>query len=103
MAAIEAIVPPLDNGDLSSPALGNGEAAAAAIFSSLLKGGTAGTFGETKDGLGYIGPSAEIPRTLFALGFGGNGITFSVIAAQILRDMITAKKNTDVEIFRFNR
>jgi hypothetical protein len=38
-------VPPLGNGDLSSTALGNGEAAAAAIFSSLFKGGTAGTPG----------------------------------------------------------
>jgi hypothetical protein len=37
--------PPLDNGDLSSTALGNGEAAAAAIFSSLFKSGTAGTSG----------------------------------------------------------
>jgi Ca2+-binding RTX toxin-like protein len=40
-------VPPLDNGDLSSTGLGNGEAAAAAIFSSLFKGGTAGIPGAT--------------------------------------------------------
>jgi hypothetical protein len=40
-------VPPLDNGDLSSSALGDGEAAAAAIFSSLFKGGAAGMPGAT--------------------------------------------------------
>ena len=38
-------VPPLANGDLSSGALGDGEAAAAAIFSSLFKSGAAGTSG----------------------------------------------------------
>ena len=31
----------------------------------------AGTFGETKDGLGYIGKSAEIPNAFFALGNSG--------------------------------
>lgn len=35
----------------------------------------AGTFGETKDGLAYIGAVPELPHCLFALGFGGNGIT----------------------------
>ena len=44
----------------------------------------AGTFGETKDGLAYIGQTQEFPRAYFALGYGGNGITFSVIAAKII-------------------
>jgi glycine/D-amino acid oxidase-like deaminating enzyme len=63
----------------------------------------AGTFGETKDGLGFIGPSPEVPNAYFALGFGGNGITFSVIAANILRDLVCGKKNDDAELFRFGR
>ncbi len=62
----------------------------------------AGTFGETKDGLPYIG-SYNHPRTLFAMGYGGNGITFSVAAADILHDAIMGKKNKDAEIFRFER
>ena len=41
----------------------------------------AGTFGSTVDGLPLIGPSPGNPRLWFALGYGGNGITFSVIAA----------------------
>jgi len=40
---------------------------------------------------------------LFALGFGGNGITFSLIAAEILRDMILGKQNKDADIFSFER
>lgn len=63
----------------------------------------AGAFATTKDGLPYIGSIPERPNTFFALGFGGNGITFSVIAAEILRDLIQGKKNGHAELFKFNR
>lgn len=63
----------------------------------------AGTFGETKDGLAYIGAGPDEPNTYFALGFGGNGVTYSLVAAEILRDLITGKPNADAEIFRFGR
>lgn len=63
----------------------------------------AGAFAVTKDGLPYIGSIKEHPDTFFALGFGGNGITFSVIAANIIRDMITGKKNKNAALFDFNR
>jgi glycine/D-amino acid oxidase-like deaminating enzyme len=63
----------------------------------------AGAFGSTKDGLGYIGPHACFPRAWFALGFGGNGITFSEIASQILPDLFLGRRNEDEKIFRFER
>lgn len=63
----------------------------------------AGAFASTKDGLPYIGSITERPNTFFALGFGGNGITFSVIAAEIIHDMVLGKKNANADIFRFNR
>jgi len=63
----------------------------------------AGTFAETVDGLPYIDRSPEHSDTWFALGFGGNGITFSQIAAEIIRDAITGKKNPDAAIFKFKR
>jgi len=63
----------------------------------------AGTFGETKDGLPYIGSVKQVSQTIFALGFGGNGITFSQIAAEIIRDEATGKKNSDAKIFSFDR
>lgn len=62
-----------------------------------------GTFGETKDGLPYIGVHPEHPHTYFALGYGGNGITFSVIAAQIIRDLYMEKPSGREKIFAFNR
>lgn len=63
----------------------------------------AGAFAITKDGLPYIGSIPERPNTYFALGFGGNGITFSVIAAEILQDLIQDKKNVNAGLFEFNR
>ena len=63
----------------------------------------AGTFGETKDGLAYIGQTPERPDTYFALGYGGNGITWSVIAARIITDLYLGRPNPDAAIFRFDR
>lgn len=63
----------------------------------------AGTFGETKDGLPYIGTNDEFPNAYFALGYGGNGITYSMIAAELIRDMFCGRPNPDTAIFRFDR
>ncbi len=63
----------------------------------------AGVFGETKDGLPYIGPHQQFPLGLFALGYGGNGITFSLIAAEIIRDVFRGRSNPDANIFSFDR
>lgn len=63
----------------------------------------AGTFAVTKDGLPYIGSIRQQPNTYYALGFGGNGITFSMVAADILRDHFSGKKNEHAGIFQFDR
>ena len=62
-----------------------------------------GFFGETPDGLPVIGTPPGMPRTHFALGYGGNGITFSLIAAQIITASITGHADPDAELFRFGR
>jgi glycine/D-amino acid oxidase-like deaminating enzyme len=63
----------------------------------------AGIFGGTKDGLGYIGAHPSFPEAYFALGFGGNGITYSEIASRILTDLFLGRPNRDERIFRFDR
>ncbi len=63
----------------------------------------AGVFGGTKDGLGYVGTHPSFPRAYFALGFGGNGITYCEIASRILTDLFVGRPNRDEKIFRFNR
>ena len=62
-----------------------------------------GTFGETRDGLPYIGSVRQFPHGYFALGYGGNGITFSWIAANLLLDRFLDRRNPDAELFRFDR
>ena len=63
----------------------------------------AGTFGETKDGLAYIGPHGDWPSCYFALGYGGNGITYGIIAAEVIRDMLCGRANENADLFRFGR
>lgn len=63
----------------------------------------AGTFASTKDGLPYIGCLPGKPHTYFALGLGGNGITFSIIAAQIITRMALDLPDDDARLFAFDR
>lgn len=46
-----------------------------------------GLFAETPDGLPYVGRHSRYPKHLFALGYGGNGMTASFLAAQVLLDL----------------
>ncbi|WP_113661101.1 NAD(P)/FAD-dependent oxidoreductase [Pedobacter nanyangensis] len=62
-----------------------------------------GTFGETKDGLPYIGSHPKFPNSYFCLGFGGNGITFSVIGANMLVGMLQNEIDPLAYFFRFGR
>lgn len=62
-----------------------------------------GTFGTTKDALPYIGKYKKFPHTYFALGFGGNGITFSALAAKMISDSIMGIPNKDLALFSFDR
>lgn len=63
----------------------------------------AGTFGETKDGLPYIGIHPNFPSAYFVLGFGGNGITFSVIGMDMVSAMLAGRKHPLEHYFRFRR
>lgn len=63
----------------------------------------AGTFGETEDGLPYIGTLTRYPSVYFSCGYGGNGITYSAIAAEIIADSINGKQHRDRELFSFER
>lgn len=62
-----------------------------------------GTFGVTRDSLAYIGMHPKYPHTYFALGFGGNGIVFSVIAGRIIADALKRRHNPHAHLFSFNR
>ncbi|GAB3349151.1 FAD-dependent oxidoreductase [Arachidicoccus ginsenosidivorans] len=63
----------------------------------------AGTFGETKDGLPYIGTHPDFPAAYFVLGFGGNGITFSVTGMSMVSNMLKGEIHPLTEYFKFRR
>ncbi len=62
-----------------------------------------GTFGETKDGLPYIGEHPDFPGAYFVLGFGGNGITFSVIGMDMVSKHLNKQEHELSEFFKFKR
>jgi glycine/D-amino acid oxidase-like deaminating enzyme len=62
-----------------------------------------GTFAETKDALPYIGKHKDHPKGFFSMCYGGNGITFSQVAAEIISDLLEGHKNDATEIFNFYR
>ncbi len=64
----------------------------------------AGTFAETEDGLPFFGPHAQHgPRVHFAMAYGGNGITYSMLGAGLLRALIEKRKHPLARLFGFDR
>ncbi|QBJ88335.1 FAD-binding oxidoreductase [Chryseobacterium gleum] len=63
----------------------------------------AGTFGETKDGLPYISEHKKFKNSYFVLGFGGNGITFSVTGMEMASLFMKNKKHPLSRYFKFGR
>ena len=64
----------------------------------------AGTFAETEDGLPFFGPHPQHgPRVHFAMAYGGNGITYSMVGAGLLRAMIERRRHPLAALFSFSR
>jgi len=63
----------------------------------------AGTFDITSDGLPLIGPVAGRKGVYAAYGYGGNGITFSFLAAQLIGDLIAGKTSPLLDDFAIDR
>lgn len=62
-----------------------------------------GTFSTTDDGLPFIGNWPGNTKMFYALGYGGNGITFSVIAAQLIKNKLSGIKDEREDILGFGR
>jgi len=68
-----------------------------------------GLFAETPDGLPYIGAHSRYPGHLFALGYGGNGMTASFLAARMMLDLYQARdkgrqqSRAQANLFAFQR
>jgi glycine/D-amino acid oxidase-like deaminating enzyme len=80
---------------------------AASLFPSLLMEpafGWAGTFAETDDGLPFFGPHDQHgPRVHFAMAYGGNGIVYSHIGAELLCAKFEGRTHPCERLFSFDR
>lgn len=64
----------------------------------------AGTFAETEDGLPFFGPHEQYgPRLQFAMAYGGNGITYSMIGAGLVLANIEQRAHPLARLFSFSR
>lgn len=61
----------------------------------------AAAFGVTADGLPIIGPVPGLNNVYAVMGYGGNGITYSQIAAEIVSAAILGHHDPDSELFAF--
>jgi glycine/D-amino acid oxidase-like deaminating enzyme len=59
------------------------------------------SFGQSNTGLPSIGPIPGYPRCYAVLGYGGNGITFSMLAAQLISGSIGGRRDPDAGLFAF--
>jgi glycine/D-amino acid oxidase-like deaminating enzyme len=62
-----------------------------------------GTFDTTSDGLPLIGPVPGAKGVYAAYGYGGNGITFSFLAAQLIGDLIAGSTSPLLIDFALDR
>jgi glycine/D-amino acid oxidase-like deaminating enzyme len=62
-----------------------------------------GLFALTPDSLPFVGPHRQYPGHLFALGYGGNGMTFGSLAARLLLEHWRGERSPDHRLFHFSR
>jgi glycine/D-amino acid oxidase-like deaminating enzyme len=62
-----------------------------------------GLFAMTPDSLPYVGPHRRYPGHWFALGYGGNGMTFGFLAARLLLERWQGANTPDHALFAFSR
>lgn len=65
--------------------------------------GWEGLFATTPDSLPYIGVHRHYPRHLFALGYGGNGMTMGFLAGRLLLELYQGRRTSDHDLFGFSR
>lgn len=63
----------------------------------------AGAFGVTKDGLPYMGTHPNYKNAFFILGFGGNGITYSVQGMKLVLKLLAEEEDPLLHYYRFDR
>jgi glycine/D-amino acid oxidase-like deaminating enzyme len=58
-----------------------------------------GAFADSPTGLPHIAPLSDLPHCFAVLGCGGNGITFSVIASDVVSAWVEGRTDSDADLF----
>jgi glycine/D-amino acid oxidase-like deaminating enzyme len=61
-----------------------------------------GSFGASPNGMPTIGAIPGYPRCYAVMGYGGNGITFSMLATKLITAAVLGKKLPESALFAFN-
>jgi glycine/D-amino acid oxidase-like deaminating enzyme len=72
-------------------------------FSAEIRYEWCATFGESADGLPWLGEDPERPGQYYCLGYGGNGIVYSMLGAELIRDHLLGIANPITNIVRPDR
>lgn len=59
-----------------------------------------GAFADSPTGLPHLAPVPDLAHCFAVLGCGGNGITFSVIASDVVAAWVRGRKDADADLFR---
>jgi glycine/D-amino acid oxidase-like deaminating enzyme len=102
---------PLSSGRARAAAFREGTRSVRAHFERLLpalaeigiESAWEGVFATTPDGLPYVGAHRRYPGHLFALGYGGNGMSYAYLAARLLLEQYQGQTSPDHALFRFGR
>lgn len=62
-----------------------------------------GSFGQSDTGLPSIGRIPRMANCWVALGYGGNGTTYSRIAAEVIAGGLNGRPDVDADLYRFRR
>jgi glycine/D-amino acid oxidase-like deaminating enzyme len=60
-----------------------------------------GSFGASPNGMPTIGSIPGYPQCYAVMGYGGNGITFSMLAAKLITAAVLARKMPEAKLFEF--
>jgi glycine/D-amino acid oxidase-like deaminating enzyme len=60
-----------------------------------------GSFGASPLGMPTIGAIPGYPRCYAVMGYGGNGITFSMLATRLITAAVAGQKSPDAKLFGF--
>jgi len=97
----------LNEADRRDAAIPNKAARLLAKISALLPGrrlevdyAWAGAFADSPTGMPLLAPVPDLRNCFAVLGCGGNGITFSAIAAEIVAAWIDGRTDPDADLFR---